>query len=106
MKIRTGFVSNSSTSSFMAYGTDVDIDEVAKALGREEAEVWDVEDLLRGTRLQYSAIDGCCILVGTHPSDADDSMTLGEFKKQVEEDIKKIFGPKPCKWIEEAWMDY
>ena len=95
MKIRTGFVSNSSSSSFLMYGTYVDSDEL-----REKAESAGLEFRYGGETEQY--------VIGKSIADIGDEQTGRQFKDEVEKKVKGILGND--KEIEfgtysESWYD-
>lgn len=93
MKIRNGFVSNSSTSSFCIYGAVIKDDiseEAVESAGLEIHHYFD-EDT------QY---------IGRSWKNIKDDETGLVFKKSVEEKIAKLFGNNiKCQTYEEAWYD-
>ena len=106
MKVRNGFVSNSSTSSFLIYGTEVSY---------EQAEA--VEDYLNDHKdvrlsLEYGEDNR---YVGYSPCSIKDEETGKQFKTSIEEAIKKMFedlkfneGKEVTlkfRYISEAWND-
>jgi hypothetical protein len=121
MKIRSGFVSNSSSSSFLIYGTGnleglLTNDEVKEA--KEKDEYDGVEEAINqkltdaGAKYIYAESgpgewgDLFDFSLGRNPTQCDDNQTMGEFKAQVEADIEKVFGEKrECDWISEAWYN-
>lgn len=154
MKIRNGFVSNSSSSSFLIYGTLLDsydfeipeepdeLKEFIKSLSgiEEKWNVWynhmvenypdtydkksfdewlveridywgDDYDYYFGEEIlglygfeQHRPYDD--IYIGSSPENMNDDETMGEWKKNIEERLKKIFGEDTkIGWLEEAWMD-
>lgn len=128
MKIRHGFISNSSTTSFCIYGTDVDvfgfsdekIMEWVKANGDEESlqeeyngEVQDyvsedyyafLEWITEGTDLEIDYLDDS-YYVGMPYTAWKDDETAKEFRERVETEIKKIIPDATCEHILEAGMD-
>ncbi len=90
MKIRQGFVSNSSTSSFLIYGTTLPegtygedyekYEEFCETAGKEGLEVHSPE---------------CCdIYIGASWSSIKDDETGKQFKARIEEALKKVLAKK------------
>jgi len=111
MKIRNGFVSNSSTSSFLIYGIALEDDEIRKSLGikefDDEVDLYDIEDDLyemideafQKEKLKayqwhhpYDGEDGWYI--GRSWSSVGDDETGSQFRESIEKDLKTIFGDK------------
>jgi hypothetical protein len=90
MKIREGFVSNSSTTSFCIYGAFL-----------EDTEEIDEEKAGKlGLEIEY---DDYGIYVGKSWPSIKDDQTGGEFKKGIEDQIAKLLGKKvECETHEEA----
>jgi hypothetical protein len=107
MKIRHGFVSNSSTTSFCIYGTWIDLPE--PTFEQEEDEDNAYEDMYdfcntNGLECHYmEGVDGCA--VGLTPRSIKDNETGGDFKLRVKEKISKLFNIEDVdtEWIEEAY---
>ena len=123
MKIRTGFVSNSSSSSFCIFGayfTAKEIKEATEKHGFEKKKKYDfVDDLLvsakekLGVNLSYShtqpgygSEDDESFVIGLAPDDGKDTETFAEFMAHVKSDLEKVFGrPVDCSWNTEGWYD-
>ena len=118
MKIRAGFVSNSSTSSFCIYGICLeDYDLIQKAcdlkkikcdVESDDFEPYEAcEELIEGTGLEYrSGPEGEGSYFGISLSNMKDDETYGNFKKRISEKLAEIFGEKmDCDVMEEAWRD-
>lgn len=89
MKIRTGFVSNSSSSSFCLYGLGTSYTDFASKF--KDADWWEddnpdvnLEEFCGTTGLEY-IMDGECdyIWIGLGPEAIEDQMTGAEFKARV-----------------------
>lgn len=84
MKIRQGFVSNSSTTSFCIYGA-----EVTRRDYDEDGDM-DIDEVADEHSLEYHYIDGDSI-VGLSPDAMGDYETKLQFMTRVEKAIKKAF---------------
>ena len=119
MKIRSDYVSNSSSSSFVIVGKTYDRSEIRKLIEDRGVQLFkmmkeskfsrycnnykDINDLIDGWGLRevFCAAglwseeegecgDGDCILIGLDPSEMKDEQTLKEFKEVVVEKLKGI----------------
>lgn len=102
MKVRNGFVSNSSSSSFCLFGVCKNRDEWNKILGG------DVEEGYTGDKIDYLLSDSFLsyafglsdysdddIIVGAEPEVHRENFkdkTFVEYEEIIQEEIKKIFG--------------
>lgn len=129
MKIRMGFVSNSSSSSFCIYGTYLDIDEIVtpefiqfildNSKNFKGKTVQDVKDYLEEEENTYEIIyeleealglywdtiegeDGVFYL-GQPWKTIGDDQTGRQFKDEVEAKIKKLWPDATLDTHEEAW---
>lgn len=125
MKIRAGFVSNSSSSSFCAFGISLgeNAGEVFKGMFQELGLEYDyVEDINGYESVEnmiefalenipmfsdftyYGNYESDTIYFGRKYNNVDDNVTFGEFRNNVIEALEP-FGDQPH-YIEEAWMNY
>ncbi len=125
MKIRNGFVSNSSTSSFCIYGAYLSdfkggvkevLRDCAKKIDKnvDDYKQWDLYELLEGildkSGLEfYMPYDGDSVCVGRSWASIKDNETGLQFKQSVKEKVKEVFGESADKLsfssLEEAWRD-
>ena len=106
MKVRNGFVSNSSSSSFCIYGTEMDLGDLiekikeSNILPEEELERMEEEDewYELGELLEeklglttYQSDDN--FWIGKEWSSIDDDETGRQFKENVKAKLEKAFGP-------------
>ena len=96
MKIRTGFVSNSSSSSFVAWGVSADDVELANDYDDEGFEKGGQEYDFVGLTVDW--------FMENHPE-----LTFGEVKKFVADKLNKRFRTnftdKDISYREEGWYD-
>jgi hypothetical protein len=130
MKTRQGFVSNSSTSSFMIYGYEMDAGEFRELVKKKHSHLfdkelaklnkdreekltfeeamdgyafYDLEETLRDNDIPIHMIDGDydTAYLGVDPSSMDMDETKRQFQARVEEQIKKFVGKKvKCSYID------
>jgi len=114
MKIRTGFVSNSSASSFCIFGAEFELSEfkdlVKKQIieddddeetQREAAETWAEKNKLELFNEGYDST----IYIGRSWSTVKDNETGLEFKKSTIEKIQSRFPKKKCQTHEKAFSN-
>jgi len=108
MKIRLGYVSNSSTTSFCIYGYDF-YDYVDKL--KEKYGDMDGYELLGKIEEETgfytsSGPSGESLYVGRSWSSIKDDETGKQFKEDVEKKLEKLLGEKiVCGTYEEGWRD-
>jgi len=98
MKIRTGFVSNSSSSSFCIYGTSID----TKRVEGIEKQIEEMGLEIHNGDCNY---DNGTLYVGRSWSSIKDDETGAQFKEFVRKALNKFFGDTECTTTEQAWYD-
>ena len=119
MKIRQGFVSNSSSSSFCVWGARIDfdaikgileskgfIDEDDKDFNADPSTI--VSDFLCSEKINETTLDFVaswdseCLYIGRPYDSLKDNETGKQFKEQAEKDMAQILGKEvKCKFINE-----
>lgn len=119
MKIRNGFVSNSSSSSFLIWGTVVSRSDFEDAYENSKAKTESDDDfdvyeeiIEKNYDLTRTAYDNDEIYCGRCPSQCRDDETMGDFKVRTQKDVEDLLdkhkvGHTNLKfgWLEEAWHD-
>jgi hypothetical protein len=111
MKIRTGFVSNSSSSSFCIYGMYLEENEIN--LVAEDCELKDDVraklDAAGFTKVDYvdAGPNAYGAYIGRDFTSIGDDETGRQFKENVEKAVALLFPDKPvkCGVHEESWYD-
>ena len=119
MKIRRGFISNSSSCSFCIYGISINPQKLCEKLiengiklteaDKEEIYEWFDKNnkITENLEIRYGPDYGDRDLyIGKEWANILDNQTGAEFKKEIEEKIKKLIGKDTkCFTHEEAWRD-
>ena len=130
MKIRSGFVSNSSSSSFILYGASMDNEtfkeyvlEKIKAAGKISPEEIDgleeddnifefveiFEDMEDSGSLSVETGSGYddTVYIGKDPRNFEEDLTGAQNKKAIQDEFKKIFPSYQGKfgYFDECWRD-
>lgn len=95
MKIRTGFVSNSSSSSFLIYGVSLESDIILEKLNlNEDTDVYDLlSNLLESKGFEIHLPYGDSpYYIGKSWQYVGDNQTGLEFKKQIENELIAVLG--------------
>lgn len=110
MKIRNGFVSNSSTSSFYIYGVCLNQKMIVQLIKDAELERGNHYDYLETIAiendLEYHEGEYDNYYLGKSWGKLRDDETGGDFKKSVEQKIKTLLGEEvKCFSYNEAWYN-
>lgn len=100
-KKRFGFVSNSSSSSFLIYGTYVNSDQVKEFEERTGKDIESLEEEFSMYSMEYS--DG--YYIGESWSSVGDNRTGKQFKESIEKSLSEHFPDAKFCTHQEAWYN-
>jgi hypothetical protein len=105
MKIRNGFVSNSSSSSFCIYGVSIDQEEFAALIDKDfNSDDYDVyEELNKIPAYGANDYERELVWIGEKVTSMEMDETRREFEARVEKEIKSNFKHELNK--EFSWME-
>lgn len=124
MKIRTGFVSNSSSTSFCAYGASVSEDKLIEVYNKykkikEKCKYRDIYLLLDEILENYKGLPQdsiiynyteCELYIGRDYQSIGDGETGKEFKESTSKSLKELFDIDECYHmnhvIYDSWLHY
>lgn len=102
MKIRTDYVSNSSSSSFVLFGTTISTDDIVEMwknsdkfdkeqYENDEYDIWEIYDDMLYGKFGVSEFDSDsnCAYVGESPAKMKNDQTLKEFKQSIVDKMAK-----------------
>ena len=107
MKIRNGFVSNSSSSSFCIYGAEIEVTVAEEDDGDDDAYETASEEMAEKAEKMglsvHNDYENNSMYIGREWSSVGDNETGSQFKKDVEKKLEKLTGKKQdCDTIDET----
>ena len=112
MKVKLDFITNSSTTCFVVFGTSVNKTDLSEDLQEKlKEDPYDgLEDAIKGSDLSYTFGPDYDyedeIMIGIGITSMKDDETLKKFKRRVRLEILETIGVKCTPhYIEEAWRD-
>lgn len=113
MKIKTDFVTNSSSTCFVVMGVNLDREQILNFQDQEIDEVEDwyelIENMIQGSDLEFSFGPDYYndeVMIGIGYTQMKDDETLGQFKQRVRNQLREKVGfDGDVYHIEEGWMD-
>lgn len=109
MKVRNGFVSNSSSSSFCIYGVEMDSYEFEKKMKliKPDLETDNIYELAEHLEIKlevHTPSDFDKVYIGRSWSSIKDDETGKQLREGVEKELRDVFGEElKCSTQEESW---
>lgn len=110
MKVRIGFVSNSSSSSFCLFGAYIKNEDIMKVANTDETEdIYELcEIITEKTDLKFEGRfdDYAEPCFGYYPNDQKEDETKAQFRERTEKALSELFGrPVKASYHTDGWFN-